>query len=350
VSLSTRIISEAQRQRLEDLAEARLLSGLSVGIAEKDIHVTDLLRNLASLKVEHSHFERTHANRTGTHFDDGIKLIFAGGTCLSKAHGTIRRMSEDIDIKIVLEPPSLPLAKEISTRARLKALHSAIEKMIGLLEFEVPAQVDGLKNPFIRDSSRYYILNSKYDTRTRADLGLRPVLKLEMIQRAPKLEPRLLTFGYLYERLANLSPTNPVTMLCIDPAETLAEKVLSLLRRCAWNWSGYQKNALDPTLVRHVYDVHQIHKADPATVELARGVFKALVETDIVEFNRQNPDFDRSPGPVLLATLESARTNEALTHQYTDRVLPLIYGNERPSYNEAFGTFELVARTLLETV
>jgi len=53
---------------------------------------------------------------------------------------------------------------------------------------------------------------------------------------------------------------------------------------------------------------------------------------------------------MLLATLESARTNEALTHQYTDRVLRLIYGNERPSYNEAFGTFELAARTLLETV
>jgi hypothetical protein len=29
-----------------------------------------------------------------------------------------------------------------------------------------------------------------------------------------------------YERLADLSPTNPVTMLCIDPAETLAEKSL----------------------------------------------------------------------------------------------------------------------------
>jgi hypothetical protein len=175
VSLSTRIISEAQRQRLEDLSAAGLMSGLSVGIAEKDIHVTDLLRNLASLNVEHSHFERTHSNRTGTHIDDGIKLIFAGGTCLSKAHGTIRRMSEDIDIKIILEPPSRPLTKEIGTRARLKALHSAIEKMIGLLEFEVPAQVDGLSNPFIRDSSRYYILNSKYDTHGRADLGLRPV-------------------------------------------------------------------------------------------------------------------------------------------------------------------------------
>jgi nucleotidyltransferase AbiEii toxin of type IV toxin-antitoxin system len=348
--LSTRIISEAQHQRLEDLSAEGLLSGLSVGIAEKDIHVTDLLRNLSTLKVEHSHFQRTRENRTRTHIDDGIKLIFAGGTCLSKAHGTIRRMSEDIDMKIVLETPSMPLANDIGTRARLKALHSAIEGAIKSLGFEIPPQVDDKRNPVIRDSCRYYILNSRYGTRSRADLGLRPELKLEMIQRAPKLEPRLLAFGYLYERLADLSPTNPVTMLCIDPAETLAEKVLSLLRRCAWQWSGHQNNPLDPTLVRHVYDVHQIHKADPATVELARTVFKALVETDIIEFKGQNPGFDRSPGPVLLETLESARKNEALTRQYDDRVLRLIYGNERPTYKEAFGTFELVARTLLEVM
>jgi hypothetical protein len=128
VSLSTRIISEAQHQRLEYLAAEGLLSGLSVGIAEKDIHVTDLLRNLSTLKVEHSHFQQTRANRTATHIDDGIKLIFAGGTCPSKAHGTIRRMSEDIDMKIVLETRSAPLAKDIGTRARLKALYWRLKR------------------------------------------------------------------------------------------------------------------------------------------------------------------------------------------------------------------------------
>jgi hypothetical protein len=58
-SLSTRIISEAQQQRLEDLSAEALLSGLSVGIAEKDIHVTELLRSLSTLEVQHSHFQRT---------------------------------------------------------------------------------------------------------------------------------------------------------------------------------------------------------------------------------------------------------------------------------------------------
>ncbi len=42
--------------------------------------------------------------------------------------------------------------------------------------------------------------------------------------------------------------------------------------------------------------------------------------------------------------------HETLSRQYDDRVLRLIYGNERPTYKEAFSTFELVARTLLEVM
>lgn len=47
-----------------------------------------------------------------------FRLIFGGGTALSRAHGLIRRMSEDIDLKIV--SPSKP------SRAALDNLRSTI--------------------------------------------------------------------------------------------------------------------------------------------------------------------------------------------------------------------------------
>jgi hypothetical protein len=345
-----RIISEAQRQQLEDLSNAGLLSGLPLELAEKDIHITDLLRGLAMLRVEHARFQKTRKNPTGVNVDDGITMVFAGGTCLSKAYGAIRRMSEDIDIKIVLTSPSHLLAKEVGARARLKALHQAIETVLAELDFEVPKQVNGAANPLIRDNSRYCIINSKYKGQTESHLSLRAELKLELIQRAPKLEPQTLSFGYLHERLASLPLSNPVTMLCIQPSETLAEKVLSLLRRCAWNWGGFQHGEMDPTLVRHVYDVHQITKMDPSTIEVAQSIFQALVTTDVVEFQGQNPEFDLSPGTVLRDTLEKARTSDVLTRQYSLRVLPLIYGPHEVTYQEAFSTFEAVAHTLLSTL
>ncbi|MDF2867719.1 MAG: hypothetical protein K0S11_1189 [Gammaproteobacteria bacterium] len=51
-------------------------------VIEKDYYVTQLIHALS--EVENEHFG----------------LVFAGGTCLAKAHKIVKRMSEDIDFKI----------------------------------------------------------------------------------------------------------------------------------------------------------------------------------------------------------------------------------------------------------
>jgi hypothetical protein len=76
---------------------------LPLQTAEKDIHVTDVLAALSNLKVSHGHFKGLKKGELSK-IDDGIQLVFAGGTCLSKAHRLIARMSEDIDIKVILLP------------------------------------------------------------------------------------------------------------------------------------------------------------------------------------------------------------------------------------------------------
>ncbi len=91
-------ITAEQRQRLEDLSAEGLLK-LPLAIAEKDVHITDLLMALSQLVVAHDGFKDLDKRREPTRADTGIVLVFAGGTCLSKAHGLIERMSEDIDIK-----------------------------------------------------------------------------------------------------------------------------------------------------------------------------------------------------------------------------------------------------------
>lgn len=58
-------------------------------------------------------------------------MVFAGGTCISKAHGLISRMAEDIDIKVLLAPTEKPLKKGAGDRPNLQggrggdALHGA---------------------------------------------------------------------------------------------------------------------------------------------------------------------------------------------------------------------------------
>src|SRR6218665_1016634 len=124
-----RTISAAQRQTLEDLSAEGLRRQLPLQTAEKDIHTTDLPRGLSELVAQHDHFSSLRRGEAIRH-DAGIQLGFAGGTCLSKAHGLIDRMSEDIDIKVVLKPTDKPFKRGRGTRVRLAALHNLLPQLL----------------------------------------------------------------------------------------------------------------------------------------------------------------------------------------------------------------------------
>jgi predicted nucleotidyltransferase component of viral defense system len=343
-----RTISGTQWQSLEDLSAEGLLGGLSPQTAEKDIHITELLGALSTLEVRHSHFKGLARDKTA--IDDGIQLIFAGGTCLSKAHRLTSRMSEDVDIKILLSEPNRELKTGIGDRARLKALHRQIIQTVDSLGLSVPAELNGAHNPRFRDEHRYGVIDIAYESKGPPILSLRPELKLEIIHREPRLESSQMEFGYLYEHIAGLQPSRTVAMACISVGETLAEKVLSLLRRCAMDWAKAPKRKMDPALVRHIYDVHRITTAQPRVIDEASRVFAAAVAQDAQEYRGIHTAFDDDPISVLHAALEQAKTNANLRTQYAEKVLPLVYDQQRPSYEVAFTGFENAARHLLGTL
>jgi hypothetical protein len=344
-----RTITPEQRQALEDLSAEGKLKGLPVQTAEKDIHITELLRALSTLEVHHDAFSDLKPQKgETTRHDTGIKLVFAGGTCLSKAHGLIRRMSEDVDIKVILTPTDKPLTKNRGDRFRLKALHDLVPQLLGDLGFPLLQYEEG-KNPNIKDSHRYYVVGAGYKSSYDALPSLRPELKLELIQRHPLLPLEKRSFGYLYESLAELESKALVTVDCISVAETAAEKVVSLLRRCAYNWDGHQKKGdLDPALVRHVYDVARIAQLNEACLADARSIFPTLVQNDQQEFAGQNPEFDADRIGVLKRTLVAARKNGELKARYETNLLPLVYDLNPATFEESFAVFEGVAREFLD--
>lgn len=82
-------------------------SGMREAIIEKDYYVTEALRIISQ--------------------DAGDKVIFKGGTSLSKGWGLINRFSEDIDIFLDPEAYTPPLGKNGINR-ELKQLQQAIER------------------------------------------------------------------------------------------------------------------------------------------------------------------------------------------------------------------------------
>jgi hypothetical protein len=62
----------------------------SPALVEKDWHVVKAIRAIGAINAAHT---------------APARLVFGGGTALSRAHRLIRRMSEDIDLRIISDSP-----------------------------------------------------------------------------------------------------------------------------------------------------------------------------------------------------------------------------------------------------
>jgi hypothetical protein len=347
-----KIIPDELKSDIEDAAAAGMLGNLSPAVAEKDVHITDALSELSKIRCMHvvHQTNRTKGDPRPATIEVAIQLVFAGGTCLSKAHGLVERMSEDIDIKVILDdiPEGYALPMGQTDRKRLGDLHDKVERCLTDIGFEYVEVKDG-SNPFSRDSRRYYCLAVSYSAHFRDVSGaLRPQLKLELIHRPPKLATETVEMGYMLDRFIPREHPHRFTMTCISVAETLAEKVLSMLRRCAWNWDGHQRGEFDTALVRHIHDVWCIMETSPEVVQSAAQVFASLVAKDAEEFRGQHPEFDEQPYAVLRRTLETARTHEGLRQNFEQRLKPLLFAEDKPAFDTCFAAFAAIAERLLE--
>lgn len=73
-------LNQKQLKELVSITSERL--GIKYpSIIEKDYYVTHIIHSLSGIENEY------------------FRLIFAGGTCLAKAHKIVKRMSEDVDFK-----------------------------------------------------------------------------------------------------------------------------------------------------------------------------------------------------------------------------------------------------------
>ncbi len=355
-------ITEDQIADIQDAEAAGLLNGLPAFVAEKDVHVTDALRVLASLHIVHEAKLKGFDPRSKKVPNDPINIklpvrfVFAGGTCLSKAYNLINRMSEDIDIKVILQgvPSNYKLKREFpSDKARLKDIHHQLTKNLEVLGFYLTDKAGG--NPEINDKHRHYNVHLSYKGHFSSGGAnpLRSCIKVELINRPINLETKKLKINYLYQQLIKGNNYPDFDIECINIAETLAEKVLSLLRRFAMYCEGVKQSEFDEALVRHIYDVWRIHTIHPNAIHTAEGMFEYTVNTDLEEYAWQFKAFVDSPHRVLSKCLKVIKDSEddkgqLLSQLYKTKLSPLVYSQEPHSYEEASKSFIEVAEHLLQ--
>lgn len=318
-----RQIKNQQLEVIDAILAEKDVGGVTAAILEKDVHVTEVLQMLSKIQLP------------------SLKFVFCGGTSLSKAYRTIERMSEDIDLKMVL------LEGHGLSRSAIKTMLSAVKNSV-ISKMEDMGFDRDEAGFSARNENRYFATAWQYQSRYASDNSLRPHLSLEFTLREPKFPTAFIPIPYLIDQLAEISG-DTVPFECISVEETLAEKVLSFLRRFAQHRSGNMKQTWDSALVRHIYDTYCILRADRDVLEKARSQFKSLVEFDIVEFS-QHQEFVDDPRQCLLSALEKAELEEQTITEYETKLLPLIHGAVRPSFSEAFAVFKSCSKNLIDTL
>lgn len=274
-----RVLANDRAELIEALVAESSLDGITASLLEKDEHLTDALRAVFGLQFE------------------CVKLVFCGGTSLSKAHGLIERMSEDADLKVVLTDAGTALS-----RTKLKRyLGDEVRGRVARAVADV-GLVEDAERAIVLNEYRYMHSQWSYARRYPTSTGLRPNLQLELTVRAPVLPTAQIPLCALADRLAGIKGTS-FDVLTISVAETLAEKVLSFLRRFAQHRSGQMQQTWDTALVRHIYDAHCIVTYDPDIVDVCAPAFNKLLAGDVAEFGRQQPDFAAVPVAVLARAL-----------------------------------------------
>jgi hypothetical protein len=107
------------------------------------------------------------------------------------------------------------------------------------------------------------------------------------------------------------------------------------------------QQAWDSALVRHIYDVHCVYFHQPDIIASALEIFPKLVAGDQQAFGGQFPDFKNAAWSVLAGALRQANEDKSIRAEYANNLMPLIYGNEAPTFAKAYGSFNTVASSLL---
>lgn len=315
-----RTISPAQRGAVEEALRLGL-TDLAPSILEKDLLITDVLGLLAD-------------------FDWGdVQPVFCGGTSLSKGHGVLERMSEDIDFKLVLpEGWSRSLARRQLSRLREQLVADLRQAGFDLPEVGITAL----------NENHYLCLALGYAPQFPLAAALRAELRLDFTVHAPLLDPVRVEVQSL---LMTMMPLNEqgITHMAVSMPETLVEKVVSFLRRTAGWPEQLERNPDDEQLVRHLYDVYQLQSVLPSSAKASQQLqplFNQTVAGDLVKFGRQQPDFGRDPGGWLQKALVQLQTSGELEELYERFVGELVWGPPAP-FSAARDCFCVVAKELL---
>jgi predicted nucleotidyltransferase component of viral defense system len=293
-------------------AEVQAHFGLpSPALVEKDWYVVKVLQAIARLDTA------------------PLLLVFGGGTALSRAHRLIRRMSEDIDLKVVSDGgPS---------RAALRNLRVKISMALRQAGFDIdPTQETQVLS---RNQSRYALYQIPYQPKLTGSGALRPQIRLETLV-APLRDAPVVRAVSSFVSEAFQRPPEIEAMNCVSVTQTAAEKFVALTRRVAAE-RDQAPTARDPTLIRHLYDLHMIQAHFDAR-ETA-GLAQTILGPESDDFGGPSPAYRADPLGETLRAVNQLHADKGYAAHYEAFHREMVYDEAAESYEACLTTLQRLA-------
>jgi len=288
----------------------------------------------------------------------GPRLLFKGGTSLSKAYGLVQRFSEDIDITVFRgdlgEPASVEDLEALSgkkRRARLDAIREACRAYVTgplreFLDERIADATGGAGRIEIDDADpdgqtllvRYPAIEPSDET------YVRPVVRIESGAKSALDPHRPVTIKpYIAEDTPDLDlAVGGVTT--IDAARTFWDKVVIAHGLRRWHERRGVLRQEGQRVSRHYYDLHCLLRSKVGKLALAdRELGADCVRHARMFFDR--PDYDLSSAvPGTFSVAPTGAMVEALSRDY-DNTIAMIFGNA-PAFDEILGSVQTIELAL----
>lgn len=273
---------------------------LDESVIEKDYYVTEVICSISNLENE------------------CFNLVFCGGTCLAKAHKLVKRMSEDVDFKIVLKNKNAFSSKN----QLLKAL-----KKFRVLIVETLSSLSGLSiiENVARNDGRYLRVCLAYPSVFDLNNTLRTHILLEFTFSDVKLPIEDFVVNSLIQEVVAIEENFPKqTVKCISIDETAAEKWVGLTRRVAAIERQYHVD--DAALIRHVYDLISVINANKLSDDFF-GLVKFVIENDAAQFKNQHFEYFNNARDEILYSLHLLKNKSQWAERYRFFIENMVYDN-----------------------
>ena len=312
-----RKIDHYQSHQISDLINE---NGLAIAeyALEKDFIVTQVFKVISQLG--------------NSNFD----CVFCGGTCLSKAYKLLARISEDVDFKVVSK------AAGVLGNSKRRELLGAFKRQVMECLVASGFPVEYIKVDKARNNNGYILLSIAYESYFSPGFDMRAHVRVEFNYTQFSAPVATKKIGLLFDVLAAATVGQTFEVPCIDLMEAAVEKLVLFPRRLAM----YQENPgriFEPSMVRHLYDIHQIAAVYPALFspsDRLHSLMLNVIEKDAQLFSRQHPEFLGDPVGELYKAVESVQADMQMRQHYDRFIEVMVYGREPPTFDMACNAFQ----------